>query len=285
MLRTIKAFLLDLEIKGRAENTVINYTLHLRTFYSWCQQTGTNYLKLRPLQAKQYRDALYTASLSGKCINTMMGTLRTFYEYLMEEERIQGNPVLKNLRVREEPRYPVPLSEEEQRVILKALESKEEYIRLAFKTMISTGIRVGEAARLTKKDVRLENKKLILFVKKAKGGKSRMAPVVNTTTARELYEYARNVPDGEPLFRVARRTIQGHAERLKKKTGVDFYSHRTRHTFATDLLARDTRLDVIQRVMGHADISTTRKYAETLNSDILNIAEPIDIGKENNEND
>ncbi len=126
-------------------------------------------MKLRPLQAKQYRHALYTASLSGKSINTMMGTLRTFYEYLMEEERIRGNPVLKNLRVREEPRYPVPLSEEEQRVILEALESKEEYIRLAFKTMISTGIRVGEAARLTKKDVRLENKKLVLFVRKAKG--------------------------------------------------------------------------------------------------------------------
>jgi integrase len=34
---------------------------------------------------------------------------------------------------------------------------------------------------------------------------------------------------------------------------------------------------VIQRVMGHADISTTRKYAETLNQDILSIAEPINI--------
>jgi integrase len=82
----------------------------------------------------------------------------------------------------------------------------------------------------------------------------------------------KEVPDEEPLFRVAKRTLQGHAERIKKNTGINFYSHRARHTFATNLLAKDTRLDVIQRVMGHADISTTRKYAETLNQDILSIA-------------
>ena len=111
MLTTIKDFLLDLEIKGRAENTIKNYKLHLRTFYSWCMQTGTDYLAITPRQAKQYRDALYTAGLSGKSINTMIGTLRTFYEYLMEDEKVQGNPVLKNLRVREEPKYPAPLNE------------------------------------------------------------------------------------------------------------------------------------------------------------------------------
>jgi alanyl-tRNA synthetase len=61
------------------------------------------------------------------------------------------------------------------------------------------------------------------------------------------------------------------------RTGIQFYPHRLRHTFATELLAKDTRLDVIQRVMGHADISTTRKYAETQNQDILNIAEPVNI--------
>jgi site-specific recombinase XerD len=277
MLQTIQSFLLDLEIKGRAENTVKNYGLQLRTFCSWCQQTGTDYLKMTPRQAKHYRDALYSAGLSGKTINTMMGTLRTFYEYLMEEERIQGDPILKNLRVREEPKYPAPLNEEELHVLLQALESKEQYISLAFRTMLATGIRVGEAAKLTRKDILLQNKRVVLFIRKAKGGKSRTVPVVNPETAQELYEYTKSVPDGEPLFRVAKRTLQGHAERIRKNTGIHFYAHRARHTFATSLLAQDTRLDVIQRVMGHADISTTRKYAETLNQDILSIAEPIQI--------
>ena len=277
MLLIIQSFLLDLEIKGRAENTIKNYKLHLRTFYSWCKQTGTGYLLLTPRQAKQYRDALYTAGLSGKSINTMIGTLRTFYEYLMEEEQVQGNPILKNLRVREEPKYPAPLNEEEQHMLLETLESKEQHIKMAFQTMLATGIRVGEAAKLTGKDIRLDNNRVVLFIRKAKGGKSRTVPVINPEVALQLYEYAKEIPDGDPLFRVAKRTLQGHAERIKKNTGMNFYSHRARHTFATKLLAKDTRLDVIQRVMGHADIPTTRKYAETLNQDILSIAEPINI--------
>lgn len=281
MLQTIDLFLLDLQIKGRAENTVKNYKIQLHTFCSWCMQTDTDYLSLTPRQAKNYRDALYSTGLIGKTINTMMGTLRTFYEYLMEEERIQGNPILKNLRVREEPRYPSPLNEYEQHIIMESLESKEDYIRLAFKTMLATGIRVSEAAKLTREDIRLEHGRVVLFIKKAKGGKSRKAPVVSAETAKELYSYAQGVPEGEPLFRVAGRTLQGHAERLKNNTGIHFYSHRLRHTYATELLARDIRLDVIQRVMGHADISTTRKYAETLNQDILSIAEPINTEVEN----
>ncbi|MGI6569876.1 MAG: tyrosine-type recombinase/integrase [Caldicoprobacterales bacterium] len=277
MLTTIKDFLLDLEIKGRADNTITNYDLHLRTYYSWCMQTGTDYLKITPRQAKHYRDALYAAGLSGKSINTMMGTLRTFYEYLMEEEQVQGNPILKNLRVREEPKFPAPLNDEEQHILQETLESKEQHINLAFQTMLTTGIRVGEAAKLTRKDIWLDNNRVVLFIRKAKGGKSRTVPVIDPEVALQLYEYAKEIPDGDPLFRVAKRTLQGHAERIKKNTGINFYSHRTRHTFATTLLAKDTRLDVIQRVMGHADISTTRKYAETLNQDILSIAEPINI--------
>lgn len=277
MLTTIKDFLLDLEIKGRADNTITNYSLHLRTYYSWCMQTGTDYLKITPRQAKQYRDALYAAGLSGKSINTMMGTLRTFYEYLMEEEKVQGNPILKNLRVREEPKYPAPLNEEEQHVLQETLESKQQHINLAFQTMLATGIRVGEAAKLTRKDIRLDNNRVVLFIRKAKGGKSRTVPVIDPEVALQLYKYAKDIPDGEPLFRVAKRTLQGHAERIKKSTGMNFYSHRARHSFATNLLAKEIRLDIIQRVMGHADISTTRKYAETLNQDILSIAEPIEI--------
>ena len=207
----------------------------------------------------------------------MVGTLRTFYEFLMEEELIQGNPVRKGLRVREEPRYPAPLDEHEQRVLMDALDSKELYIRLAFKTMLTTGIRVSEAAKLTRQDIHLDNNRLVLNVIKAKGGKSRMVPVVNSGIAKELYEYVKTIPFGVPIFRVAKRTIQGHAERIKKTTGVNFYAHRTRHTFATLQLSSGTRLDVIQRVMGHADISTTRKYAETLIQDIMIIAEPINI--------
>ena len=276
MKKAIQGFIKELEIKGRSKHTIYNYSIHLRYFHSWCLQTGTDFISLRPQQAKKYRDALYDYGLSGKTINTMIGTLRTFYEYLMEQELVQGNPILKNLRVREKPTFPNPLNDGERHIILSIIEEKEEHIRLAFKTILYTGIRVGEAANLTKKDITLEDDRVVLIVKEAKGGKTRRVPVIDADTAMELYRYSLDVPDGKPLFRVSKRTLQDHARRIKKRTGIPFYPHRLRHTFATDLLAQDTRLDVIQRVMGHSDISTTRKYAETLSQDILDIAEPIE---------
>lgn len=280
MMKIIESFIHDLEIKGRSPNTIYNYQLQLRTFYSWCEQTQTDFLSLRPIQAKHYRDALHSTGLSGKTINTTIGTLRTFYEYLMEEELISGNPILKNLRVREKQRLPNPLIDDEKAIILSLLEEKDMHIQLAFKTMLSAGLRVNEAATLTSKDIEIEKDRVILFIKESKGGKARKVPIIDPHTAQELYEYSKDIPEGEPLFRVSKRTLQDHARRIQKRTGIHFYVHRLRHTFATELLAKDTRLDVIQRVMGHSDISTTRKYAETLNQDILDIAEPINIEKE-----
>jgi Fic family protein len=135
--------------------------------------------------------------------------------------------------------------------------------------MLATGIRVGEAAKLTRKDIRLDSKRVVLFIRKAKGGKSRMVPIINREVALQLYEYSKEIPEGEPLFRVTKRTIQGHAERIKKNTGVNFYSHRARHTYATSLLAKDTRLDIIQR--------------EGTQASLVDILEEDDVNYENME--
>ena len=126
------------------------------------------------------------------------------------------------------------------------MEEKDIHIRLAFKTMLATGLRVGEAASLTRKDIKIEDHRMVLFIVNAKGGKPRKVPVVDSKTAQELYEYIKDVPDGEPIFRVSKRTLQDHARRIQKRTGIHFYVHRLRHTFATELLAKDTRLDVIK---------------------------------------
>ncbi len=213
----------------------------------------------------------------------MIGTVRGFYDFLVQEEKIFGNPVLKSLHVQQKPTYPKPLTEDQQRIIKNILDSKPEHIRLAFRIMLTTGIRVGEAARLTGQDIGIQQKRVVLSVRHAKRDKSRMVPVTDPEVARELLDYMKSVPEGEPLFRVSKRTLQGHAQNIARRSGIPFTAHQTRHTFATALLAKGIRLDVIQRVMGHADISTTRRYAETSTRDILTIAEPIELdGEEDN---
>lgn len=275
MTESIALYLKDLFIRGRAINTIKNYTLHMQLFSAWCKALNIDYLLLRPKQAKQYRDDIYAQGKSGKTINIMISTLRGFYEFLIESELISGNPIIKNLRVIESIAYPAPLDNEEKHIILSLLDEKSEYVRLAFEVMLSAGLRVSEAANLTKNSVSLRDNRVILNIKNTKGNKSRIIPIMDSLIAKHLYVYTRSFVGEGPLFRVACRTLQGHAANLQKRSGIHFYSHRMRHTYATDLLSQSIRLDVIQRLMDHSSITTTRKYAETMNEDILIIGAKI----------
>ena len=51
---------------------------------------------------------------------------------------------------------------------------------------------------------------------------------------------------------------------LIKKSGVKLHLHQFRHTFACKLAEADTNLFKIQKLMGHASITMTMKYARSL---------------------
>ena len=58
-------------------------------------------------------------------------------------------------------------------------------------------------------------------------------------------------------------TIQSMFKRLKINTGLKgerISSHTWRHTFAKNYLLNGGDVFSLQRIMGHSDISTTRKY-------------------------
>jgi integrase len=76
----------------------------------------------------------------------------------------------------------------------------------------------------------------------------------------------------EPLFGVKAGTLKDYAYKVKRASGVDFHSHRLRHTLATRLLAKGVSIDVVQKVLGHASINTTRRYAETLPEKVKELA-------------
>ena len=46
---------------------------------------------------------------------------------------------------------------------------------------------------------------------------------------------------------------------------MDFTSHRLRHTFATDAVD-SIPIDVLQELLGHDSIDTTRRYAQTMDA-------------------
>jgi integrase len=141
--------------------------------------------------------------------------------------------------------------------------------------MLWTGLRVSEVAGLTGEDVIRENGKLFLRVRSGKGNKERIVPVLSKEIAKHLLEVSKDKGKA-PLFGVNSGTLKDYAHKIKKASGVHFHSHRLRHTLATRLLARGISIDVVQKVLGHESISTTRRYAETLPEKVKELAARVE---------
>jgi site-specific recombinase XerD len=99
--------------------------------------------------------------------------------------------------------------------------------------------------------------------------------VTDAGVAGELLAFAVVRKGKGKLVGVVAGTLKVYANNLKKTTGVDFHSHRLRHTLATRQLAQGTSIDVVQKMLGHADISTTRRYAETLPGALFRVAAAV----------
>jgi site-specific recombinase XerD len=271
----IRVFLRDLEFSGKSKKTLEAYYFHLDKFLAFCEERGLDYRVFNGKESKAFRNWLVKKGLAPAAVNAILAACKSFYDFLLEEDLVKGNPfVSKKLRVKEPDKKPGFLTEKELAKVQKAMKELPRHIELAFKVMLWTGLRVSEAASLTGEDVILEDRKVFLRVKSGKGQKERLVPITNREVALELLRLSKE-KGKDLLFGVKDVTLKYYAYQIKKVTGVNFYTHRLRHTFATRLLGKGIRIDVVQKILGHVNIHTTRKYAKTLPDAIRELA--VDI--------
>jgi integrase/recombinase XerD len=163
-------------------------------------------------------------------------------------------------------RIPRALSEEEIEYLRDACRTPLEHtlVELAY----STGCRIGELHRMNRGDVDWHNQSIVVM---GKGAKER--EVYFTIRARIwLRRYLDSRKDEEPaLFCTERRPwrrmsiaqIRYVLKRVAARAGMAdrVYPHRLRHSFATHLLNNGCPLEVIQSLLGHEKLDTTRLYA------------------------
>jgi integrase len=179
---------------------------------------------------------------------------------------------------------------EEGQIMAQLERGYDEAMQFAF----DSGCRRMEVIGLKKTDVDFFSRQ---FTVTGKGGKQRVIPMsdklyaqlwrLRDTPTEYVFTYVakrtlkrgkRSIARGQhyPLTDAGLRTAQ---RRAIAASGVpNFRPHDTRHTNATRTL-RASNLRVVQNLLGHADVSTTAKYAHAMVEDVraaLNAASPVE---------
>jgi len=249
----------------------------LEKFARFCEESGCDFRTINGKESRAFRNWLVELGLKPASINAIIAATKSFYDFLAEEEVVKGNPIIsRRLRVAEERGLPGFLTKAEEKKVLAHLANLPCHIGLAFKTMLVSGLRVSEAAALKTEDVLVQQGGVFLAVKHGKGDKGRLVPVTNRDVARELLTFAQKKAQGDKLFGVTDSTLKWYAQAIRQATGVDFHSHRCRHTLATRLLAQGVPIDVVQMVLGHQNINTTRRYAKTAPEKLCRLAAKVE---------
>lgn len=273
----IKSYLQELQAIGRSPKTVEAYGFHLEKFARFCEESGCDFRTINGKESRAFRNWLVELGLKPTSVNAAIAATKSFYDFLVEEEEVKGNPIVsRRLRVAEEKGLPGFLTKAEEKKVLAHLANLPYHIGLAFKTMLAGGLRVSEAAALKAEDVLVQQGGVFLAVKHGKGDKGRLAPVTNAEVARELLAFAQEKAQDDKLFGVTDGTLKWYAQVIRQATGVDFHSHRCRHTLATRLLAQGVPIDVVQMVLGHQNINTTRRYAKTAPEKLCRLAAKVE---------
>lgn len=147
---------------------------------------------------------------------------------------------------------------------------------LAIKLMLATGIRVSELTNIDVGDIAPDASSIRIF---GKGSRERTVFVANKALSAELKRRARNhagTAYDAPLFtnsRGKRLTPQALRLRLRRlSTDLDIAPHLTphrfRHTAATTLIEEGIDIRFVQRLLGHASISTTELYTHVTDTSL-----------------
>ena len=142
-------------------------------------------------------------------------------------------------------------------------------------TLLDTGCRISEALGLRVADCDLDN---LLLTLNGKGQKQRKVPI-SFELRKALYRHTRefcpqrhllvfSTKQGCKLDRhVVSRDVKLHCERLGFDAPVRPL-HSFRHTFAINYLRKGGSVFHLQKVLGHASLEMTRRYANLMTEDL-----------------
>ena len=278
MLEPIDRFLDYLKIeKIASEVTLRDYgreLFRLQDYLLSADISDINLISTRILRQYIYQSK-ESRNLASSSTAKMIAIIKSFFNFLEEDEIIIKNPSRKIKVPPKINKIPQVMSKYEVDLIIRSvdfapLRQRKNAIRdrLILTLLYYTGVRRNELLNLNWSDLNLS--KSTMIIRSGKGNKDRLIPLhknVSLLLDRYLEERLPLVDNSLIIGERGRRMCKCcFVDRLNmyleisglKKKG--YSAHSFRHSFATHLIESGVDLFKVQKLLGHASLDTTKVY-------------------------
>lgn len=233
------------------------------------------------LQTDHFNNRTQEYGLSPVTINIRIRNMGAFYNVLHKEKFINHNPMalIKMLKTDEDTFKPLTEDEINRLLSVPNIEEYAQFRDLVSMTLIlDTGIRVSEMFDLKIEHVDFKSRAIYLPGEISKNRKSRILPLSNHVLSllMELITEVKHNWNADYVFvsnfggKYMPNSFRRRLDIYKKKAGIDkrVTPHGLRHQFCRDYIMNGGDIFTLQRIAGHNDITTTRKYIQFTNDDL-----------------
>ena len=265
--------------------TKYNYIEHVVDFMNFITNGENNnefYEKITSIDISRYMSSIRTYDngngikrKSDSSMAARWSSLNAFYSFLYNNNMIKENIMLKIERpkIKDEKKKPALTTQEIKRMKQKI--DKNPYHKninrdkLIFSLGVSTGLRVSAISQLNVEDVDLENKKINVI---EKGDRYRVIEfgdnlkVLFEEYLKDRNKYFKDVNSNAMFLSQKKSRIANNAIRnllAKYAEGITdkhVSAHTLRRTSANQLYNKTGDIYLVGNHLGHADISTTKRY-------------------------
>ncbi len=255
-------------------NTLKAYRIDLEQYLSFIKKDFL--LKAR---IEEYITELHK-KYKQKTVKRKIASIKAFYRYLEEEERLEGSNPFTKIRVKFKeteslPRI-IPRNDIERLLnymydVMKQSGQEATIYRdlSVIEMFFATGARVYEISNLKIQDIDLDNGIIKLF---GKGSKERYVQIGSPEVlelVKEYYRLNQQEIDKSGFFfvnrqgkRFSEQSIRRMIRKYSCQAGISIHitPHMFRHSVATYLLEEGVDIMYIQKILGHSSIKTTQIY-------------------------
>jgi integrase/recombinase XerD len=240
----------------------------IQGFQAFLQNCGKSDLpSLTPEDLEAFVESQQDRGLKPLSVKSNLRQIQTFLRYLIAAGILSADVLAHRICIKVPDALPRAMDPLDVKRLLSVIEDIRD--RAMILVLIRTGMRIGELLRTRVSDVRLPERKILLWV----GEKNRTGRVVylSDDACEALRAWNQKREADKPLlfyaqgrtsmsYTAAREVLCKYLDRAKL-AHKGYSLHCLRHTCATELLNAGMRLECLQQVLGHSTVEQTRRYA------------------------